>query len=182
MVSFAAKHVKSILNGRLKRVTGLDRANEVFSDDPALNGLYKEDADVVAVVHTDDLGLGNSGSVGTIDFYANGGLAVQPGCVQNTTGISDDFIVVKSYNVFVVDPNCSHGIVLRYFVESLENPFGFVATKCDSYESYLEGKCDGNDKVTLGGDLRDHQGDYYFETNAESPYSKENATLTKLVF
>lgn len=88
VVSFAAKHVKTILNGRLKRVTGLDRANEVFSEDPALNGLYKEDADVVAVVHTDDLGLGNIGSVGTIDFYANGGVAVQPGCVQNTAGMT----------------------------------------------------------------------------------------------
>lgn len=67
---------------------GLDRANEVFSEDPALNGLYREDADIVAVVHTDDLGLGNIGSVGTIDFYANGGVAPQPGCVGNTTGSS----------------------------------------------------------------------------------------------
>lgn len=86
MVSFAAKHVKSALDERVKRVTGLDRANEVFSSNPALNGLYKEDADVVAVVHTDDLGLGNIGSVGTVDFYANGGVDPQPGCVGNTTG------------------------------------------------------------------------------------------------
>lgn len=83
VVSFAAKHVKNALKQKLKRVTGLDRANEVFSDNPALNGLYPDDADIVAVVHTDDLGLGNIGSVGTIDFYANGGLAPQPGCVDN---------------------------------------------------------------------------------------------------
>lgn len=86
IVSFAAKHVKSTLNEKVKRLTGLDRANEVFSDNPALNGLYVEDADVVAVLHTDDLGLGNIGSVGTIDFYANGGLAPQPGCVTSPSG------------------------------------------------------------------------------------------------
>lgn len=62
-------------------------------------------------------------------------------------------------------------------MESLENPLGFVATKCDSYENYIEGRCDGNDRVTLGGDLGGREGDYYFETNAEPPYSKENAIL-----
>lgn len=81
VISFAAKHIRNILNATINRLTGLDRANEVFSDNPALNGLYPEDAKVVAVLHTDDLGLGNIGSVGTIDFYANGGLAPQPGCV-----------------------------------------------------------------------------------------------------
>lgn len=58
----------------------------------------------------------------------------------------------------------------------MENPSGFLSTKCDSYESYLGGACDGNDKVALGGDLVGLEGDYYFETNAEKPYSKENAT------
>lgn len=153
IVSFAAKHVKSALNQKLKRVTGLDRANEVFSDNPALNGLYVDDAEVVAVLHTDDLGLGNIGSVGTVDFYANGGVAPQPGGVN------------------------SHGIVTSYFVESLWNPIGFLSTKCDSYENYLSGACDSNHKVALGGDLEGLEGDYHFLTNGEPPYSKENATF-----
>lgn len=59
----------------------------MFSEDPALNGLYVDDADIVAVYHTDDLGLGNIGSVGTIDFYANGGLAPQPGCDESSGGM-----------------------------------------------------------------------------------------------
>lgn len=95
--------------------------------------------------------------MGTIDFYPNGGYASQPPC-EGQLG-------------------CDHGIGLDYFIESVENPLGFVATKCDSYENYLAGLCDGNDQVTLGGDLLGHEGDYYFLTNAEKPYSKENATM-----
>lgn len=138
-------------------LTGLDRADEEYDDDPAENGLYKEDATIVAVIHSDDLGAGKEGSVGTIDFYPNGGAAPQPPCVTQ--------------------PGCDHDIGIYYFLESVENPIGFVATKCDSYESYLAGLCEGNDQVTLGGDLLGHEGDYYFLTNAEKPYSKENATV-----
>lgn len=57
-------------------------------------------------------------------------------------------------------------------MEALENFGGFLATKCDTYENYLNGTCDGNDQVTLNGELLGHQGDYFFTTNAERPYSK----------
>lgn len=67
---------------------------------------------------------------------------------------------------------CSHLRSCEYFNEALQNPGGFLATKCDSYENYLSGACDGNDQVALGGGLLGHEGDYYFLTNAESPYSQ----------
>lgn len=69
-------------------------------------------------------------------------------------------------------------IVNEFYLESVENPVGFLSTKCDSYENYLSGACDGNDKLPLGGDLLGREGDYYFETNPEKPYSKQNATYT----
>lgn len=80
------------------------------------------------------------------------------------------------YNCFFL-AICSHGIVTSYFIESLKNTFGFLAIKCDSYENYLSGACDGNDRVTLGDDLEGLEGDYYFETNSEPPYSKQNGAF-----
>lgn len=71
---------------------------------------------------------------------------------------------------------CNHEIGQYYLIESVENPNGFVSTKCDSYENFLAGSCEGNDRVALGRELAGHEGDYFFETNAEKPYSKENLT------
>lgn len=67
---------------------------------------------------------------------------------------------------------CSHFRTCEFFNEALLNPEAFLATKCDSYEKYLNGLCDGNDQVSLGGNLLGHEGDYFFTTNAEPPYSK----------
>lgn len=157
LIGFAGKHVQTYSEQKIAKIVGLDRADEEFDDDPAKNGLYREDGTIVAVIHSDDTGAGKEGSVGTIDFYPNGGASPQPPCVNR--------------------PGCDHDIGVSYFLESVENPIGFVATKCDSYGNYLSGLCDGNDQVTLGGDLLGHEGDYYFLTNAEKPYSIENATV-----
>lgn len=68
--------------------------------------------------------------------------------------------------------DCSHVIVTAFFVESIENPNGFLSTKCSSYEDYIAGVCDENDKVPLGGNLEGKEGSYFCETNPEKPYSK----------
>lgn len=62
--------------------------------------------------------------------------------------------------------------MLYFVIESIRNPSGFTAVKCDSYESYLEGLCESGEKVNLGGNLANAAGVYYFETNSEPPYSK----------
>lgn len=67
---------------------------------------------------------------------------------------------------------CSHLRATELFNEALQRPEAFLSKKCDSYENYLSGLCDGNDEVTLGGDLFGHEGDYYLETNGEPPFSK----------
>lgn len=64
-------------------------------------------------------------------------------------------------------------IVTDFYVEAIQNPDGFVATKCNSFIDYVLGLC-GNKTVTLGGDFSlEDAGDYFFYTNPESPYSKE---------
>lgn len=63
-------------------------------------------------------------------------------------------------------------IVNEFLMEAIENPEGFLATKCDSYEEYLSGNCFDNEKVALGGDVANYQGVFYFQTNPQRPYSK----------
>lgn len=60
----------------------------------------------------------------------------------------------------------------RFFVEAVENPGGFLSVRCGSYEEYVSGSCGDNDKVALGGDVEEHEGTFYFETNPQYPYSK----------
>lgn len=67
---------------------------------------------------------------------------------------------------------CSHMLSCEFFNEALQNSNRFLGTKCDSYEDYLIGACDGNTQVAFGGNLLGHEGDYYFLTNPEPPYSQ----------
>lgn len=69
--------------------------------------------------------------------------------------------------------SCSHNIVTAYFVESIQNDHGFLSTKCESYEAFVTGTCESNEKVPIGGPLANAEGVYYLYTNSEKPYSKE---------
>lgn len=69
--------------------------------------------------------------------------------------------------------SCSHMRATAYFVESVYNPSGFVSTECDSYLNYISNLCSGRN-ITLGGNFTiEDSGTYYFQTNAEQPYSEE---------
>lgn len=54
----------------------------------------------------------------------------------------------------------------------MENSGAFKSLKCDSYENFLSGACDQNESVTVGGDLEGVEGEFYFQTNPQKPYSK----------
>lgn len=69
---------------------------------------------------------------------------------------------------------CSHHRAPKLFLESVENPDGFVSTQCEAYLIYLLGLCNNNKVITLGGELTaEDAGKYYFTTNSKSPYSKQ---------
>lgn len=88
VVAFAAQRVKSKLRKPLPWITGLDPAGPLYETPvkvPKNQRLSDDDATVVEVVHTDGGLLGFHSSIGTIDFYPNGGLFIQPNCTSSTS-------------------------------------------------------------------------------------------------
>lgn len=59
---------------------GLDPAEPLFKDAPNNFRLDASDAEFVDIIHTCGGVLGYRASVGTADFFPNGGTPSQPGC------------------------------------------------------------------------------------------------------
>ncbi|KAK4886683.1 hypothetical protein RN001_002954 [Aquatica leii] len=78
---YAGKKVKLQLRERLGRITALDAAGPLFEFPfRILQGISKNDATIVDAIHTDGGVFGREDSIGTADFYPNGGKRSQPGC------------------------------------------------------------------------------------------------------
>ncbi|KYN02643.1 Pancreatic triacylglycerol lipase [Cyphomyrmex costatus] len=73
---------------KIPRITGLDPANPLFY----LPGCYltSKDAEWLDVIHTDKGGYGTPTSMGTADYYVNGGTRPQPGCQFLGVPLSND--------------------------------------------------------------------------------------------
>ncbi|XP_052124200.1 lipase member H-B isoform X2 [Frankliniella occidentalis] len=139
--------------GKHGRITALDPAGPLFWNDPAVR-LDKSDAGFVDVIHTCAPVLGYWDPIGHVDFYPNGGTWVQPGCGLDAG-------------------TCSHCRGYSLLLESMETPGAFVGTSCTGWDDYKAGVCAGNATAELGLGLdRRARGSFYFETNAEPPYSK----------
>lgn len=80
------------------------------------------------VIHTASGEIGVPYSCGHIDFWPSGGNH-QSACTH--------------------DSSCDHGIVYRYWMESLKSN-RFVAHKCDNWANYQAGKCKGNPTAIMG--------------------------------
>lgn len=85
VAGFAGKEVKK-RSSRIYRITGLDPARDPFEKATNDGRLHREDADVVAVVHTDRGARGFVQSIGSIDFFPNNGTSPQPGCENEQEG------------------------------------------------------------------------------------------------
>ncbi|XP_031635906.1 lipase member I-like isoform X2 [Contarinia nasturtii] len=66
---------------KLKRITGLDPANPPFFPNILLDHLSHSDAEFVDIIHSDAGLYGQPISTGTIDFWPNDGMTLQPICV-----------------------------------------------------------------------------------------------------
>lgn len=130
----AAKNVQS---GKIRKIVGLDPASPLFSVKQPDERLSDTDADVVEIIHSNAGFLGFSFPLGTISFYPNGGRS-QRGCGWDLLSI------------------CAHSRSYIYYAESIHNPTGFYAWKCESYENLKGGKCHVNnvdDLVQMGADV-----------------------------
>ena len=50
--------------------------------------------------------------------------------------------------------DCSHQRAVDYFSESVASPIGFKSLKCESFENYEAGLCDGNQAESMGNPTR----------------------------
>lgn len=77
---FTAKTVKTSTGHKIGRITALDPSGRSYNDKPPEERLNPEDAEVVAVIHTDTVKIGFNDSCGTVDLFVNGKVYPQPGC------------------------------------------------------------------------------------------------------
>lgn len=119
--------------------------------------LDKTDGDFVDVIHTCGGTLGYKAPMGNVDFFPNGGIAMQPGC----NGMLE---IIEA---------CSHGRAHHYYTESILLPNSFYARLCDSWQSFKDGKCNsGSQQPILMGANVPHsaEGLFYLKTHDKSPF------------
>ncbi|GJQ71683.1 hypothetical protein Trydic_g11378 [Trypoxylus dichotomus] len=120
---------------QIGRATGLDPAGpmlQLVGDDKLIG---RDSAEFVDIIHTSSGIYGYDSSVGTVDFYPNGGVT-QPGCAI----------------VIVPQPSCDHARSWKYFAESIQHPTKFPSIRCSSYTKFRLGLCH-SETVYMGEDV-----------------------------
>ncbi|GLV35847.1 uncharacterized protein CBL_09914 [Carabus blaptoides fortunei] len=138
VAGFAGTEIRNI-----SRITGLDPAGPLFETQGPEARLDPTDATFVDVIHSngENLFLGGLGSwqpMGDVDFYPNGG-RMQKGCTNLFVGAVSDFI----WSASEVEGRslCNHRRAYKFFVDSMSPRCHFPAFPCESYDTFLEGKC-----------------------------------------
>ena len=93
--------------------SGLDAAYPMFGNADASGRLDPSDGKIVDAIHTCGGSLGFLEAYADIDFFPNGGLSPQPGCVDDVTGknllehFCRIFLASKTYknNIFAASIN-----------------------------------------------------------------------------
>lgn len=179
-------------------ITALDPTDSYFT---GTNPIVRLSPDVairdVFVVHSNrdtllSLGLGTPDSVGTVDYWPNGGKTM-PGCTDSIVDwIGDiiDFIFLDPEGV-IDNLSCSHVRGIEYWVESILGyaKCPFIAYKCKDQGEFDSGKCEnacgGTGQCTvLGLDAQNYpeaKGDFYFDTHSEPNYCLQQVLFSGLV-
>ncbi|XP_051170178.1 pancreatic lipase-related protein 2-like isoform X2 [Leptopilina boulardi] len=193
IMSYVGKQIKGI--GRL---TALDPAQPGFQGKNALVRLDNADAKFVDVIHTDGkpfcpfLGLGMEVSVGSVDFFVNGGLA-QPGCIfdgkiYNITSIKD--IVNITMDVIYNLATCSHSRAARYMAVAIRDEckmwgYRYNATYSNHrYENFiLKESCTPDHCNLMGLDTHKYRarGNFAVKTTGNYPFCVQDDKATKLM-
>ncbi|KAL3279036.1 hypothetical protein HHI36_016552 [Cryptolaemus montrouzieri] len=162
--AFIGRHITKIKGRPLHRITALDAAGPGFFYKGPEKRLAIGDAEIIVAVHTDCGWLGYSNAFADVDFFPNGCIHSQPGCVDS----------VIEYLV----ETCSHTRSNIYWSEGVSK-YSFYGTLCSSWEDYKKGLCANKKKLNFGGDMKSitkaDAGTYYVETNGKEPYLKDKA-------
>ncbi|KAF2897942.1 hypothetical protein ILUMI_08238 [Ignelater luminosus] len=145
------------LNSKIYRVTALEVSRTGFENVSPEERLDKIDAQIVDVIHTAAGQVGLNMSVGSADFWPNGGTVPQPGCdSQSQLGMY-----------------CSHDRSIWYFIYTINSII--ASLKCSSYDDFQAGKCKGNDQAYFGDNYGGvHVGDFYLDLHCENMKCKSN--------
>ncbi|XP_053611599.1 phospholipase A1-like [Plodia interpunctella] len=151
VVGNAGREVENITGAKVARVTGLDPAGPLWSDNP--NKIAKTDAKYVEAIHTNGgpFGLGTLKEWGAANFYPNGGVN-QPGC---------------NY------PPCSHSRSYELFAATVKHN-NLIGRKCPDIEAMLLHSCNGEVAPLGNSDLtKSENGVYRVDTGSKEPFNLE---------
>ncbi|XP_018351572.1 PREDICTED: pancreatic lipase-related protein 2 [Trachymyrmex septentrionalis] len=165
---------KALAPRKIGRITGLDPAYPLYMNTGEDGHLTWADAAFVDVIHTDGGNFGFPNPLGHVDFYPNGGVRRQPGCDLKS-------IVRMGFRKFINQYiTCGHNRAWRYYAESVENPYGFPASRCSKWRPGILANCVWKPEAYMGyaADTK-YRGKFYLSTNARSPYAM-NLTSHKL--
>ncbi|ALC45596.1 CG17191, partial [Drosophila busckii] len=148
---------KTVGEGRIHTIIGLDPALPLFSYDKPNKRLNSNDAHYVESIQTNGGKLGFLKPIGKGAFYPNGGQK-QPGCGLDATG------------------SCSHGRSTIYYAEAVTQD-NFGTMKCSDYEKAVAKQCGSTySSVRLGADSNAYMvdGDFYVPVNSKAPFGNIN--------
>ncbi|KAK0098324.1 hypothetical protein PV326_009518 [Microctonus aethiopoides] len=142
---------------KIGRITGLDPAGPAFDKlSISSNGLDKDDAAFVDIIHTNSRTFGMRLAVGHADFYMNYGKS-QPGC---------SFFSLS----------CSHFRAWEYYSESAFHPCGFPSERCNTWKPQIS-DC-SRSQIYMGvATNRKTEGIYNVNTNSAYPFAKSSINL-----
>lgn len=144
---------RSVKNGIIKAVWGLDPAGPLFSVNDSSWRISDADANYVECIHTNAGTLGFTEAIGMADFYMNGGKS-QPGCGLDLVG------------------SCAHSRSYEYFAESIrENRF--ISSSCKDYKAAMKNNCEVlGSQENMGCGYLNSRGCYHTPVNKKSPFGK----------
>ena len=153
---------KSMNTDKPNRITGLDPAGPLFQFTGKDGKIYKTDAEIVDIYHTNAGTLGKSESLGSVDFYPNGGRS-QPGCWVDIFG------------------SCAHSRSFELFAYSILNPKKMRGYYCSDLPArdYTCAALRGHTPTALfGNDVEfEKGGNYHLYTGTAEPFEEVIHTL-----
>ncbi|CAH1994913.1 unnamed protein product [Acanthoscelides obtectus] len=162
IVGFIGQKVYEKSGQKLPRIVALDPAGPLFDVRPADKRLNSSSAEVVHVIHTDGGTFGYKDTIGTLDFFVNGGSS-QPGCKR---------VDLADLTTITEPLSCDHRRAPFLFAEALAYPREYIAQKCGSWDDFEADKCQNGEKVAMGDLNSRNRGKFYLKTGKDRPFFK----------